>query len=176
MLKALVLAHAASRSYTQAVGSARRLFEVSPDSTADTDVRQVLLMAASGPVDASKMAFETMATSMGARGPDLIYELSIAPGVGKFTKDRANAALKDPEVLKLATPALLIANELRLTPACSRKPLFAKAAREGDARALHYLRPLLATTGCGFFGRSDCFGCLGGRTELRAAIDAIEKR
>jgi hypothetical protein len=141
-------------------------------------------MAANAKPEAAALAFELMAKSMGSRGPDLLYDLASAPSVGKLPKDRAEKLLKDAAVKSLATPALLIANELRTTSGCGRKPLFPRAAKDGDGRALGLLKPLLVTNGCssgGFLGklvgdRSDCFRCLGNRADLRDAVEVIEKR
>ena len=185
VLKALLLAHAADRSgYMAAVGVAKRLFEISPEMTGDEDIRSVLLMAANAKPETATAAMDLMAKRMGSRGPDLLYELAVAPSVGKLPKDRAEKLLKDAEVRKIATPALLIANDLRIVTGCARKPLFPRAGSDGDARALGLLKPLLVTNGCssgGFFGRivgdrADCFKCLGNRAELRDAVDAIERR
>jgi serine/threonine-protein kinase len=185
VLKALLLAHAADRgSFVAAMGVARKLFEVAPEAADDEEIRRVVLRAANGPPDAATAAFEVLSKRMGSRGPDLLYELVIATGVGKYPKARAEKLLKDDKVKKLATPALLVANDLRVAIACQRKPLLARATKHGDGRSLQYLRPLLVTNGCsagGFFARlagerADCYRCMGNRADLRAAIEAIERR
>lgn len=177
VLKALVLAHASDKKgYAAALEAARQLFEVDEAATRDPDLKQVLFMAANGPVDAATVAIDLMGTAMGSRGPDLLYELLSAPSVGKFPKTRATALIESDEVRALASPALLIAYELRTTSACKRGPLLAKASEVGDKRALGQLRPLLATRGCGFLGTGDCYRCLGSRAEVRKAIASIEKR
>jgi len=177
VLEALVVAYAKDKaSYKQAVRTARKLLESAPEKATDPDVERAMLMVANGPLDTADGAIELMATNMGSRGPDLLYELVTAPGIGKYPKERAGTLLKDPVVRRLATPALLMANDLRVTAPCSRKDLFDRAKVEGDARTLGLLKPMLVTKGCGMFRRGDCFACLKNRAELRATIDAIEKR
>ncbi|UQA55873.1 serine/threonine-protein kinase [Polyangium aurulentum] len=177
VLEALVVAYAKEKaSYKQAVRTTRKLLEVAPEKATDPDVERAMLMVANGPLDTADGAIELMATNMGSRGPDLLYELVTAPGIGKYPKERAGTLLKDPVVRRLATPALLMANDLRVAAPCSRKDLFDRAKVEGDARTLGLLKPMLVTKGCGMFRRSDCFACLKNRAELRATIDAIEKR
>jgi hypothetical protein len=177
VLKALALAHARDKAgYVAAVGAVRRLLALEESAAGDPDVKQVLLLAASGPVDAATASLDVMGEAMGARGADLLYELLLAPSVGKFPKGRATTLLATADVKARATPALRIAYELRTTLPCKRKELLERATSDGDARALAYLKPLLATRGCGLFSRSDCYACLGSRSDVRAAIAAIEKR
>jgi hypothetical protein len=177
VLKALMVAQTREKTtYGQAVRTARKLLSVAPDKATDPDVERSLLMIANGPLETADSALEVMATSMGSRGPDLLYELLIAPGIGKHPKEVAGLKLKDPAVRRLATPALLVANELRLATPCARKDLFAQAKADGDARALGLLKPLLVTTGCKWHRRADCFPCLKNRADLRSVVDAIEQR
>jgi hypothetical protein len=177
VLKALMLAHASDKAgYSAAIGVARRLFEVAPATTTDVDVRRVLLLGANGPPDVAAQAFELIATRMGSVGPDLLFELVTTSSTAKHPKDRAAKQLEDPAVRALASPALLVAIELRAALPCGRKPLLARARENGDARSLSYLKPMLPTTGCGFFRRGDCYDCFANRAELKEAIAAIEAR
>jgi hypothetical protein len=177
LLKALVLAYTKDKkSYGKAVTSARKLLEVAPEKASDPDIGRALVMIANGPVDVAASALDIMATSMGSRGPDQLYELLLASSVGKYPKERAAQLLRDPAVQKLATPAVLIANELRAATGCDKRPFFARAVKEGDERALAQLKPLLSKKGCKWHGQGDCFDCLGDRSELKAIIDALTKR
>ena len=177
VLKALMLAHASDKAgYLAALGVARRLLDVAPKSTTDEDVRRVLLLAANGPPDAAAQAFDLIGTRMGSAGPDLLFELATTATTAKYPKERATKLLDDPGVRALASPALLIAIELRAVLPCARKPLLARARDTGDARSLASLKQPLATTGCGFFRRGDCYDCFGNRAELKEAIAAIESR
>ncbi|MEP7125862.1 MAG: serine/threonine-protein kinase [Byssovorax sp.] len=177
VLEALMLAHAADKAgYLAAIGVARRLFEVAPKTTDDEDVRRVLVLAASGPPDVAAQAFDLIATKMGSAGPDLLFELATTATTAKYPKDRATKLLDDPVVRAAASPALLVAIELRAALPCGRKPLLTRARDAGDARSLSYLKQPMATTGCGFFRRGDCYECFGNRAELKEAIAAIEAR
>ncbi|MDI1432169.1 hypothetical protein [Polyangium sorediatum] len=177
VLKALVSAYTREKAnYAKAMTTVRKLLAVAPDMARDPDVKQALLIVANGPVDVAATALDIMGTEMGARGPELLYELLSASGLGKFPKERATRLLADPKVKEIAGPGLLIANDLRAATGCDRKKLFARAAKEGDERALGHLKPLLATKGCSWHRQTDCFACLGDRKELRATIDAITKR
>jgi eukaryotic-like serine/threonine-protein kinase len=177
VLKALMLAHASDKAgYGAAVGVARRLVEVAPKTATDEDVRRVLLLAANGPPDVAAQAFDLIATRLGSAGPDLLFELVTTATTAKYPKERAAKQLDDPAVRALATPALLIAVELRAVLPCARKPLLTRARDDGDARSLQYLKQPLANTGCGFFRRGDCYECFGNRAELKEAIAAIEGR
>jgi hypothetical protein len=175
VLKALFLAHAADRKgYTAALRAALKLLEVAPARADDADVQKALVAIASGPPDTAGAALELMAAKLGRRGPDLIYEVAAGFSPAKL---RAAALLKDPEVKKLASPALLFANELRETLPCARKAMAGRAAAEGDARAIVQLKPLL-NTGCGFLTRGECYRCVtpADRKAIQDAIDAIESR
>ena len=177
VLKALMLAHAADKAgYAAALGVARRLFDVAPKTTTDEDVRRVLLLAANGAPDVAAQAFDLIATRMGSAGPDLLFELATTATTAKSPKERAAKQLDDPAVRALASPALLIALELRAALPCARKPLLPRARDAGDARSLQYLKQVAPTTGCGFFRRGDCYDCFGNRAELKEAIAAIEAR
>lgn len=177
LLEALLVAYAREKpTYAKAMSTARRLFSVAPDKAKDPDVERVMTMVANGPVDVATTAMEIMSTSMGSRGPELLYELILAPSVGKYPKERASRLLADASVKKLATPALVVANDLRVLSGCDRRKLFSRAATDGDERSLALLRPLLATKGCAWHRQADCYTCLGDRADLKATIEAIEKR
>ncbi|MEO5725633.1 MAG: hypothetical protein ABI134_13085, partial [Byssovorax sp.] len=177
VLKALMLAHASDKAgYSAAIGVARRLLDVAPATTMDADVRRVLLLGANGPPDVAAQAFDLLAARMGSAGPDLLFELVTTSSTAKLPKERAAKQLDDPAVRALASPALLVALELRAALPCGRKPLLARARESGDARSLGYLKPMLPTTGCGFFRRGDCYDCFANRAELKEAIAAIEAR
>ncbi|MDI3284020.1 hypothetical protein QHF83_12030 [Polyangium sp. 15x6] len=177
VLRALVGAYTRDKTnYAKAMTTVRKLLTVAPDMAKDPDVKQALLIVANGPVDVAATALDIMGKEMGSRGPELLYELLSASGLGKFPKERATRLFTDPKVKELAGPGLLVANDLRAAAGCDRKKLFARAAKEGDERALGHLKPLLATKGCSWHRQTDCFACLGDRKELRATIDAITKR
>jgi hypothetical protein len=177
VMKALALAHARDRAtLMKAVLAVKRLLEADPAEATNADVRQVLLRAANGTPEVAAIAFELMSGKMGPHGPDLLYEILIAQGMGKLPHSRAEALLKNEEVRKLATPALLVADELRRTKKCPSKDLLQRARVHGDMRSVHYLKPMVNPVKCGFLSMSRCTPCTGVHAEVRAAMDAIEKR
>jgi hypothetical protein len=120
---------------------------------------------------------------MGSVGPDLLFDL-VQNATGKYAKEHAAPALDDPATMKAASRALLVADELRRRAPCARKATVPKAAAEGDARSLPFLRQMTATKPCGgitaFFRGPDCaaYPCFSPqeRTSIAAAIAGIEKR
>jgi hypothetical protein len=127
-------------------------------------------------------AFEVLKTQMGSHGPDLVFEM-VESATGKYAKEHVAAALDDPELMGAASKALLVADELRRKSPCARKSVVPRAAAEGDARALTYLRPLVATKPCGgILGRltgAECssVACITppDRASISSAIATIEK-
>jgi hypothetical protein len=184
VLQALFLAQAADKkTYSAGLRTARRLIDVSPAAGDDTAVRAALVTIANGPADTAAVALDLMASEMGTRGTDLLFE--VASGSVLLSKTKAAALLRDPDVRRHATPAVLVAGELLATRPCARKALFARAKADGDARALPFLRPLLNTAcgGGGFRGlfggkQAECYRCFtpADREDIKAAINAIEAR
>ena len=179
VLRELFLAQARSpKAHAAALRAARRLLEASRDAGDDDDVRRALLSLANGPSDTATVALDLIANEMGKRGVELLFE--VANGSVQLSKAKAGKLLADPEIRKNATPALLIANDLRASLPCARKTLLARAKEEGDARSLSYLRPLTnAGCGGGFFRRGqECYRCFtpAERIEIKAVIGAIEAR
>jgi hypothetical protein len=176
VLKALTLAYAGdSPGSLNAVRTARRLVELQPKAADDEEVRRVFLRAANGAPEATDLALDAM-THMGPTGLDLLYEIGIAQGIGKYAHEKVAALLTSAEVMKGASPALRIANDLRIAQGCKRKSLLTRARDEGDGRSLPFLKAVQSTSGCGLFRSSDCYGCFGARKEVNEAIEAINGR
>jgi hypothetical protein len=187
VLHALFMAQAGDKkTYSAALRTARRLLDVSQAAGDDTAVRAALVNIANGPPDTAAVALDLMASEMGARGTDLLFE--VASGSVMLSKTKAAALLRDADVRRHATPAVIIAGELLETRPCARKTLLARAKSDGDARALPFLRPLLNTVcggGGGFRGLfgggkqpAECYRCFtaADREEIQRAISAIEAR
>jgi hypothetical protein len=118
-----------------------------------------------------------MTQRMGSTGPDLLYELAITSGKAE---KRAEELLQTPEVQQLATPALLIAMELRAANSCAgRLPLLERAAALGDERSLTVLGPPATGSkrGCGRRKRSPCPApCAAEAARYNQAISRIQSR
>ncbi|MGK4004847.1 hypothetical protein WMF31_19605 [Sorangium sp. So ce1036] len=185
IFRVLMLRHALPPPYhAAALAAAKRLLELDPGAAADGDVQHVVLSAAAGPPEAAAAALDLMASGMGSHGPDLLYDLATGSSAVKTgnpaMKERAAKRLGEAAVLERATPALRIAQELRLARSCkARQPLLERAAADGDRRALDVLSSLVSSKskGCGFLGLSRCAApCASIAKEIKAAMSAIEAR
>jgi hypothetical protein len=97
---------------------------------------------------------------------------------GKAPRERRAAAEKvrayKPQ--ERVFPYLLVIAELETARSCkARKQAIAKMELQGDVRYLPALRRLdrAPRSGCGFLSLADCLGCV--RSDLRDALDALEK-
>jgi hypothetical protein len=161
----------------------RHLLEVAPDARADRDVQQAMVELTNGPPEVATDAFDVARTRMGSAGADLIFDLS-QNATGKYAKDHAASALDDQALMKTASRALIVADDLRRKNPCQRRASIAKAAAEGDARAVPFLKQMTATRPCGglsaLFRGGECpvNTCVtaADRTAVAAAVAAIEKR
>lgn len=177
VLKRLATAHSGKNDHSAAIRAVRKLGRISPPTVGEEAIRQVVLRAAGAAPDVQELAFELMQDGMGPAGADLLWTVATTPSSPKSAKDRADRALATEKVRAAASPALLVALDLKAEKSsCDRKKLFPRARDDGDARSLPFLTPMLATSGCGFLGTGDCLKCLGGRQDLREAISAIQGR
>jgi serine/threonine-protein kinase len=174
VLKALLLAFASrANGLVDAMTLAKRLFEVAPEQAQDPDLRFLVKRAASTPGQASTLAFPLMAESMGSSGPDLLYELTLSDARASV---RADQLLATEAVRAKATPALLIAIDLRKAASCSaRVPLLERAIAVGDERSAAILAPLGASSkrGCGKKKRLPCPAAC--PAEAERFLDAVAK-
>ncbi len=177
LLKALAIAQGRNKqSYAAALDTMRHLFTAAPKEAADKDVQQTLLRIANGPVGVATIALEIMEKNMGSEGPDLLYELLIAPGVGKFPKTKATTLLGSKTIKTTANPAVLVAFKLRSQTGCPNAALLKSAAAEGDGRSLALLKAIVTPQKCGFLGMKDCYRCVSSHKAIFETIKAIEKR
>jgi serine/threonine-protein kinase len=157
VLKPLVLAFASrATGLADAMAVTKRLLQVAPEESRDQDLRFLVKKGAASPGEASRLAFELMSTQMGSTGPDLLYELYI--GSPKASK-RAQELLELDAIKQKASPALLVAYDLRKTDSCAGRVKFlARAAELGDDRSVAVLAPLSVGSkkGCGKWKRQPC--------------------
>jgi serine/threonine-protein kinase len=107
-------------------------------------VETVAIGAAQMPAtaEAATTIFDLLAARFGSDGIDVLYRIiETRPPTGKAAK-RASEKLEEPETLERGTPALRIVMELRQAPCEKKADLFARAASEGDERAVKVLSPL----------------------------------
>jgi hypothetical protein len=123
-------------------------------------------------------AFDRLSGSLGSDGLDVLYDLvaraqRTAEPLGRTTNagSKARAILARPDVLSRATPAMRVAYDLRRAACANRPSMFARAAKEGDDRALEILRSMQGPT-C--TRRDPC--CLEKNRQLELAIADIQAR
>jgi serine/threonine-protein kinase len=157
VLKPLVLAFASrATGLKDAMVIMRRLFDVAPAETRDPDLRFLVKKAAATPGEASRLAFDVITRHMGDAGPDVLYEMMLTDP--KVTA-QAQQLLATPAMRQRATPALLVAYDLRTANSCAaRLPMLARASELGDERASQVLLPLSvgAKRGCGRWKKNPC--------------------
>jgi serine/threonine-protein kinase len=139
------------------------------------------LVAANG--RAADPIFDRLDRALGTDGLDILYDLAareqlvgaplerapLAPPTG--AGPRARALLGRAETLSRATPAMRVAYELRRAPCPSRPGLFARAATDGDDRALLILTSMQPP----LCSRKDAC-CLPKHRELEHAVAEIQAR
>ena len=178
VLKPLVMAFASrATGLADAMTVSGRLFQTAPEQARDPDLRFLVKRGASAPGEASKLAFDLLTKHMGSTGPDVLYELALS---SSKAQKRAEELLLTPEVRQLATPALLIAHELRTAGSCAaRLPLLERAAALGDERSVVVLAPLSVGSkkGCGKRKRSPCpAACSAEAARYTQAVARIQSR
>ncbi|WP_437963269.1 hypothetical protein WMF04_26455 [Sorangium sp. So ce260] len=176
VLRALALAQGREKAMAAALLTAKRLFEIAPEETGNDELKQLILRAANGTPDIALTAFELMTKHMGGRGPDLLYEVVTAPKFGDWPRDHASTLLLDSSVRQLASPALIVADDLRRLTGCPTKAMLARTREEGDVRALHYIKYLLTPQRCSGQRSRRCIKCGAIVKDLRATASVLEKR
>ena len=157
VLKPLVIAYASrSTGLADAMTVLTRLFDAAPETTADSDLRFLVKRGAATPGQTSKLAFDAITDHMGSAGPDVLYEMMLNDAK---TSKQAQALLASGTIRERATPALLVALQLRATSSCAAKvPLLPRVAELGDDRSIAILAPLAtgARKGCGKRKKEPC--------------------
>ena len=177
VLRALIRAHTAQKHGVEAMNAVIRLLDSNPSGVDDDEVTDAIQAAAQGPADAADAAFGVMTGRLGAKGADMLYDLSVTKGTSPRTISRAKQLLAKPDARASASPALQVALDLRAAKGCeAKKALLPRAKSDGDGRTLALLRPLLESRACGFLGLGDCWSCMRRDGQLGAAIAAIVER
>lgn len=152
------------------------------DRAVQTEAAGVAELAA-GNGRAADPIFDRLDKKLGADGLDILYDLAVREARGGDSLERnplapptgagprARALLGRAETLARATPAMRVAYELRRAPCQSRPSLFARAATDGDDRALSILTAMQPPT-C---TRKDAC-CLPKHRELEHAVAEIQAR
>lgn len=145
---------AADGEAAAAIGVLVGIADTEPKAFADRAVQTeaaAILEAAVSKGVSTDAAFDRLSGSLGSDGLDVLYDLlaraqRAGDPLGKPTTAAAKARtiLARPDVMARATPAMRIAYDLRRAPCKNRPLLFARAAKEGDDRALEILRSMQA--------------------------------
>jgi hypothetical protein len=175
VLRALVVARGAANSH-DTVEALERLHGLDASALQDDVIIGIIKGAADDP-EQRKKALVIMGTMMGSKGPDVLYELSLSSAASRAD---AKTLLTTEAVRKSATPALLIAFDLREAASCSAKAeLLTRVSAEGDQRCVLILQPLVAgsSSGCGFLKLGGCPAkCAKEAARMQQAIAAIRAR
>ena len=176
--RALERAYTAAHRPKDAMREAQLWLEKDPAAATDvqlgTDVRNAAIEA-----ETADDAFALLETSMGAIGADHLYDAGYGSFARQYPKaaERARRSLGKPDVRANASPNLSVTLALKGAATCdAKKALLTSAGEVGDVRTLAVLKPLSATSGCGFLSARDCWPCLHKDGSLARAITAIEAR
>ena len=156
-----------------------RALELDRSLSSDEALLRDLYRAAADPA-AIDLVLEIAVSRLGARGPDLIYDIwanaKSDPASAELAK-RTNELMHSPEVRAKSSEALRIAVDLWDGKTCEEyRSLLPRARRHADFRSSPVLRSLTRTEGCGADLQEDCFACLRTGTGLREALESAEKR
>jgi serine/threonine-protein kinase len=174
-LRASLLDAQERRAWRQAGAALIDLLALDAEGLADAPLREAAVaiavhLAFEEAPEADRL-FAALGQDSGSAGLDVLYDLVSGKG-GSIAAERAERLLAEPEVRARSGAALRIALEMRAAR-CSDKPaLFARAAREGDARVLLYLERLRSARCDPRIG--EC--CFHGSRALRRATEALDER
>jgi eukaryotic-like serine/threonine-protein kinase len=182
-LRELARAYESRGRLDDAARAVGRLAAVDP-SPLDTPSERILIAALEGPPEAVDAAVAALEGPLGARGVDLLLELTAKSArssprhaFAAATQKRLADSLASPDVRAHASSSAAVVLELKDAKRCeAKKAALAHATSNGDERSLAYLKPLVARSGCGFLGVADCWSCLRRDDALAEAIGAIEAR
>ena len=122
-------------------------------------------------------ALRVVAGLPGSVGPDILYEVWTGTKKRNDTTRLAEELVNSRDVRVKASPALLVALDLRRADDCDEvAAILPRAIQHGDTRALRMLGKLVRRTGCGPRKSKDCYPCLRDGEEIMDAINAVRKR
>jgi serine/threonine-protein kinase len=175
--RALMRAYTSEKRGADAMRAVAKLALLNDRATEDEDVEETIKAAVQGPIESADAAFALMENGLGARGPDLLFDLSTTKGISAKALARVKQTLAKPDVKARMSPQLALVIEFRAASSCeAKKALLGRAKEQGDGRLLTSLRALQTPKGCGFLGLGDCWSCMRRDNTLGAAMAAIEER
>ena len=177
--RALMKAYLATGATGDAMREAGLFVKADPASASDPKILEDVRNAALAGGPAADEAFALLESSLGAAGPDILYDLVYTTVATQYpaAAKRASHALSSPDVRTRFNPGLQIAMDLRTAGSCEKvKALLPRASDQGGSRALAVLKAFLPNRGCGFLGTRDCWPCIHKDGSLTKTIAVIEDR
>lgn len=174
--RVLARAHMAASAPDKALSVYKKVLAADPKASEILEIGQNIVVACQNDATA-ETAYAMLESEMGTRGVDLLHWLAYeSKAAGKYQL-RAAKSLQKKDVRERGTPALRIAYEFRVAGGCeAKRKLLSRAKSDGDKRMLPLLRPLFATSGCGFMKWNDCWKCMRRDGQLAEAQKEIESR
>jgi len=127
--------------------------------------------------DTTSEALTAIAELPGALSADLLFDIFTRTPGRTRTTEVAEQLLQTGTVRSKASPALLIALDLRRAKTCEEfAALLPRARQSGDKRALSPLGKLIKQSGCGPNNGADCYPCLRNDTALTDAVTSARAR
>lgn len=131
------------KEWLQAARAFLALTKLDPTLLTSADMRADVVAVVAGigfetGLAESDRVFEALTNELGSGGLDVLFDVQRSRG-GTKAAVRASEILARPTVLARATPAMRIALDLRKASCPEKRNLFARAAQEGDIRALDEL-------------------------------------
>jgi len=173
----LFQAHAGKGDTKGALADASQWLALDPKAQNDAQLRELVKTSASSKED-NDAAFGLLESGkMGAVGAEMLYDMAYGSGQSSSSSSRAKKSLAHGEATRNASPALMVAIDLRAAKDCeSKKELLTKAGALGDSRSLTIVEGYAKKGGCGFLGMSDCYGCMRKDDALEKATAALRSR
>ena len=178
VLRELVLAQGAEPAgLAAALDTIERLHPLAPKMLLERPIEEIVVGAARTSSELRGRALAILAERMGARGTDLLYDLSRP---GSAARSEAQALLAQGEVRGRASKALRIALDLEQAQGCGAKAaLLDRVESDGDERSVAILEPLTIgrSSGCGFLKLGACPAqCGSDAGRMRKAIQTVRAR
>jgi serine/threonine-protein kinase len=176
LARRVALAYGAEGRGPEALLAVRALAEKDQAAAEQPEILKLVETAAVSQQQATvDEAFTLLEGPLGAGGFDVLVELSKKGP--RATRARAAKSMADPSVRAHASPAASIFLDMKAAKGCAKKKaLLGRAKESGDARMLATLKRMKRRGGCGFFRRSDCYGCMRKDDDLDDAFTAVAAR
>lgn len=122
-------------------------------------------------------ALELAATGLGRAGVDLLFDVWASTPEKTAATRGARRWLDTDSVRERASPALLVALQIREVKGCEAAlELLPRVIDVADDRSLLPLKRFQSTSGCGFLGFEDCYPCLRKDDALERAVAEVGER